>query len=81
MRNSIVAKMSNKLYKIMHDFDLEVARIEPSQYLLMLPPEEAVDELSIQIQGLNEEFQRYEQAFMRDELVAAKLLKGYAAWF
>jgi len=60
--------MGNKLYEIIHDFELKAASIEPSQYLLMLPPQEAAAELRIHIERLNEEFQRHEQAFIRDEL-------------
>jgi len=68
--------MGNKLYEIIHDLELKVARIEPSQYLLMLSPEEAVADLRIHIERLNEEFQRHEQAFIRDELDTQEALEG-----
>jgi hypothetical protein len=60
--------MGDKLYEIIHDLELKVARIEPSEYLLMLSPEEAVAELRIHVEHLNEELQRHEQVFIRDEL-------------
>lgn len=60
--------MDNRLYEIIHDLELKVARIEPSQYLLRLSPEEAVVELRIHIEHLNEQLHRHEQAFIRDEL-------------
>jgi lysyl-tRNA synthetase class I len=68
--------MGKKLYEIIHDLELKVARIEPSQYLMMLPPQEAVADLRIHIERLNEEFQRHEQAFIRDELDTQEALEG-----
>ncbi len=47
---------------------VNVASIEPSQYLSRLSPEEAVAELRIHVEHLNEELQRHEQVFIRDEL-------------
>jgi hypothetical protein len=68
--------MGNKLYEMIHDLELKVARIEPSQYLLMLSPEEAAAELRMHIEHLNEKFQRHEQAFIRDELDTKEALEG-----
>jgi len=68
--------MGNRLYETIHDFELKATSIDPSQYLLMLSPEEAVAELRIHIERLNEKFQRHEQAFIRDELDTEEALEG-----
>ena len=65
--------MSNRLYKVVHDSEHKVARMEPSHYFRMTLPQLAIVELKAHIETLDQELRQCKQAFVDDDL---DLLEG-----
>ncbi len=60
--------MSNRLYKVVHDSEHKVARMEPSHYFETTLPQVAIVELKAHIETLDQELRQYQQAFVDDDL-------------
>jgi hypothetical protein len=67
--------MSSELYKIIHDPELKVASLEPSEYFMRLSVEEGVAKLKSHIEILKEELRQHQRVFMNDDVDIPKSLE------
>jgi hypothetical protein len=59
--------MSKELYRVIHDPQLKVARIELPPPSMRLSPQQEIAKLRSHVETLNEELKRHQQAFIDDE--------------
>ena len=73
-------KLKNNLYRILYDTRLKLARIEPSEYLTRLFPQDAVAELKSRVEQLGQRLAEVQETFAPDAVDMSEAIETGREW-